>query len=147
MSDLSIEALRTENMRLREENKRLTTQARVFETEVNDLKTLDTHAEWQRLDKLLAEAEAAASMVSYLRPEVLAFALLMEQQLRANDHKPGWKNDAPVVLMDRLHEEAAELHEALKQGDYREHIALEAADVANFAMMIADVCGCLGEKP
>lgn len=80
----------------------------------------------------------------YLRPEVLAFARLMERQLRANDHKPGWKNDTPVALMRRLEEEAQELNGAL--GWSPVEVALEAADVANFAMMIADVCGCLGGK-
>ncbi len=80
----------------------------------------------------------------YLRPEVLAFAHLMEQQLRANDHKPGWKNDRPKPLVDRLREETEELIVAiLDHGP--EQIGKEAADVANFALMIADVCGCLGE--
>lgn len=87
---------------------------------------------------------AASSQTAYLRPEVLAFARLMEQQLRAIDHKPGWQNDTPKALMQRLDEEVQELDEALIHS--REQIAKEAADVANFALMIADVSGCLGEK-
>lgn len=75
-----------------------------------------------------------------LRPEVAAFAALMEQRLRENDHKPGWKEDDPRELYERLDEEAGELDYALA---IRDGIAKEAADVANFAMMIADVCGVL----
>lgn len=90
------------------------------------------------------------------RPEVQAFADLMEQQLRANDHKPGWKGeDAISDLFPRLIEEAEELQEALQQWAVRvgwgesalylpqnvARVGREAADVANFAMMIADVCG------
>lgn len=82
-----------------------------------------------------------------LRPEVQRFAELMELQLRANDHKPGWKNDTARSLFRRLSEdEIAELGAAisvrLTTGDAT-GVAKEAADVANFAMMIADVCGAL----
>lgn len=89
--------------------------------------------------------------MSRWRPEVMAFADLMEAQLRANDHKGGWKGCDPHWLHDRLLEEAAELQDAGRwksdglgvQGCYARAVAREAADVANFAMMIADVCGGL----
>lgn len=42
------------------------------------------------------------------RPEVIAFADLMEAQLRANDHKPGWKDDLACDLLPRLREETDE---------------------------------------
>lgn len=94
------------------------------------------------------------------RPEVVAFADLMEQQLRANDHKPGWKSDTAIELARRLNQESDELWGVLNEMDpgraqagdavlpeqYRElseQAGREAADVANFAMMIADVCGAL----
>lgn len=77
-----------------------------------------------------------------LRPEVQRFAELMELRLRANDHKPGWKQDILPALFRRLQQEAAELDGAIDFGTADE-IAREAADVANFAMMIADVCGAL----
>ena len=94
---------------------------------------------------------------TYLRHEVLAFAVLMERQLRANDHKPGWKDDFASDLFERVLEEACELREAITihgaQVSWGEmalylpqavaRVGLEAADVANFAMMIADVCGAL----
>lgn len=96
-----------------------------------------------------------------LRPEVEAFAQAMERKLLANDHKGGWRCDDPHALLDRLHDEAAELDNIrhlmhacvirraeypVGQGDPSIHAARvldEAADVANFAMMIADVCGAL----
>lgn len=83
------------------------------------------------------------------RPEVRAFADLMEAQLRANDHKPGWKSDPVWPLIERLHEECSELHREVDVGDepgtpaWISRVGNEAADVANFAMMIADVCGAL----
>jgi NTP pyrophosphatase (non-canonical NTP hydrolase) len=67
----------------------------------------------------------------------------MEAQLRANDHKPGWKNDSLLSLISRCSEELIELrHEIIEEYD-PVRVLKEAADVANFAMMIADVCGGL----
>jgi len=85
------------------------------------------------------------------RPEVRAFAALMEAKLRANDHKPGWKGDHPEDLLARLHEEADEIRRswdhwrgtAWPREQLAPIIGRECADVANFAMMIADVCGAL----
>lgn len=84
-----------------------------------------------------------------LRPEVRAFAELMEAALRANDHKPGWKGDHPLDLMTRMRQEAGELGVEVVAGSrtsleaWRARVGAEAADVANFAMMVADVCGAL----
>ena len=84
----------------------------------------------------------------------------MEAQLRDNDHKPGWKNDTDLDLFERLGEESAELLSAIHRHAKRvswgdswvmedtvPRIGQEAADVANFAMMIADVCGALPPPP
>ena len=92
-----------------------------------------------------------------LRREVAAFAQLMERKLRENDYKGGWRNEDTEALLTRLQQEAYELQVATetsgawcsyppaavlgKKG--RNTIGREAADVANFAMMIADVCGAL----
>lgn len=76
----------------------------------------------------------------------------MEVKLRANDHKGGWMQDDPLRLLTRLQEEFAELIIAFWDAvgaSYREkrftytdeekiRIVHEAADVANFAMMVAD---------
>jgi NTP pyrophosphatase (non-canonical NTP hydrolase) len=79
-------------------------------------------------------------------PHVLAFARRMEAKLEANRHKgnrEGWLKDSPFDLFRRLRDEADELGEALRCRSESEVIANEAADVANFAMMIADVVGGL----
>lgn len=95
-----------------------------------------------------------------VRPEVAVFARLMELKLRQNDHKGGWKNWCPNEALVRLREEANEVakeltpprcscreincEHALSQAFWKpdpERTGMEAADVANFAMMIADMAG------
>lgn len=110
---------------------------------------------------LSALPEAGPAEVGW-RPEVRAFADLMEKTLQANDHKGGWKDELPSLdLLPRLREETVELEEAIAfwitQTNWGEaalympraveRVAREAADVANFAMMIADVCGALPPPP
>lgn len=112
-------------------------------------------------DRLMGRAGTSALT---LRPEVRAFARLMEAKLREHDDRPGWndptigdmeRDDALTWLLDRLVEEADEVHDALceyigdddddeedrRHPDRAKHAAWEAVDVANFAMMIADVLG------
>jgi NTP pyrophosphatase (non-canonical NTP hydrolase) len=120
---------------------------------------------------LLRLLDAARAELAFMRPEVREFARLMEEKLRANDHKPGWRQDDPEELVNRIEQETNELRQAvcrafgeahwpLREGEYRPHkfasmkwrsatkeeraewsakIPGEAADVANFAMMVADV--------
>ncbi|WP_398457459.1 hypothetical protein [Sphingomonas albertensis] len=103
-------------------------------------------------DQLRQETDDILASLDWqeVRPEVRAFALLMEKQLKANDHKSGWKDDDPKALIGRLIDETHELIDVANTPATRPRAALkrmgqEAADVANFAMMIADVCGALGE--
>jgi hypothetical protein len=86
---------------------------------------------------------------------VQAFAAVMQSKLAEpkNRHKGGWKGvdygpfgdgrghvwtESTEYLLRRLREEVDELEAALA-GDDKDLIASEAADVGNFAMMIADV--------
>ena len=75
------------------------------------------------------------------RDEVAWFATVMEQKLRENEHKTGWSTDSLRALMRRLDQEANELERRLDggSGGSPAEIIREAADVANFAMMIADM--------
>lgn len=86
-----------------------------------------------------------------VRPEVAMFALAMEARLRENDHKPGWKHDPAIALLKRLREELAELTAEVVAGStdgmLPGEVLKEACDVANFSLMIADVCGGLEGKP
>lgn len=112
------------------------------------------NAQADLLDRAISALTAPLSADRELRPEVLAFAHLMEAKLRENDHKGGWANEHQRHLFDRLQEEADELALVISHGTpwsraqnlrapNPEWVGSEAADVANFAMMIADVCGAL----
>jgi len=84
-----------------------------------------------------------------LRKELQWFAEEMEAKLRENDHKSGWHGNTVRSLFQRLREESDELlvqshplqldtiAETLSREDACELIR-ECADIANFAMMIAD---------
>lgn len=78
-----------------------------------------------------------------VRESVKWFAEQMESKLRENDKKGGWDNCNIYWLIKRINEETNELLNAVDLhrdlGDAKENIIREAADVANFAMMIADI--------
>ncbi len=90
-----------------------------------------------------------------IRPEVAAFALLMEQKLRENDtQKNSWRLESVNNLMCALLDEYDELDDALitwfSRGERdieAEGVHYEAADLANFAMFIADVTKHLELSP
>src|SRR5690606_5240346 len=78
-----------------------------------------------------------------VRPEVAAFARAMEHKLAANDHKEHWREMRVHQLLEMLRDEVDELVRAVADfhggmGPHR-NVLDEAADVANFAMMVADV--------
>jgi hypothetical protein len=82
-----------------------------------------------------------------MRWQVQAFAEAMEARLVANDHKGGWEDCSIDYLIKRLRQETSELLKVAGDREARcltveeaERVRDEAADVANFAMMIADVC-------
>ena len=76
-----------------------------------------------------------------LRDELAWFAQEMEQQLRRNDHKGGWDSLSFPRMLQRLKQETKELELAIakakKTGKWGDVVG-EAADVANFSMMIAE---------
>ena len=76
-----------------------------------------------------------------LRLEVQWFAEQMELALRDNDWKGGWQADPQLSLLHRIRQETTELQRCLLPRIYGGNPKLvirEAADIANFAMMIAD---------
>jgi len=79
------------------------------------------------------------------RDEVRWFARQMEARLLANDHKGGWR-DCPIEqLLYRINDEYIELLELVKtQPSNIPAIISECADVANFAMMVAEVVNRYG---
>jgi hypothetical protein len=92
--------------------------------------------------------------ISDIRPEIMAFALLMETALRANDYGAGWKIDEALKLAQHAKDGANELLAVIGfclrppvltpiPPEIRQTVTQEAAGVANVAMMVADVTGCL----
>lgn len=96
----------------------------------------------------IVESESNAQK---LRESVEWFSGKMEQKLKANTHKGGWGESELGWLFVRLKEEVEELHNAINDrviptpffgvSHTEEEIIQECADVANFAMMIADKFG------
>jgi len=84
-----------------------------------------------------------------VRQEVVWFAEYMEKTLKENDYKGGWKECGLEFLLNRLREEVFELERAIgvncphcghkREPETWRNIVSESADVANFAMMIADI--------
>jgi len=66
------------------------------------------------------------------------FVGVMLAKLGENAWKSPWSKSSVKWLRNRLRQEVAELGRAIRNGDTAEAVAREAADVANFAMMIAD---------
>ncbi len=94
--------------------------------------------------RMLEEAGLAVVEKEFaeVRPAVQWFAVQMEKKLRENDHKKHWSECSVDYLYDRMDQEVVELDRALleveRTGNGKEEVIFEAADVANFAMMIAD---------
>lgn len=84
------------------------------------------------------------------RAGVRAFAKIMEEKLKKHDRKKGrkgWKGMDPDRLLNMASLELKKLIVAVRLESKGEvtpgQVAREAADIANFCMMIADVCGGL----
>ncbi len=69
---------------------------------------------------------------------LVEFARLMAKKLRVKAAaREGWAGESFEHLVGRLYDELAELHVAMARGASQATVAREAADVANFCMMIA----------
>lgn len=83
-----------------------------------------------------------------IRESVMRFAEHMERRLAANESKGHWSGCSEWYLFRRLQEETGELEEVLHElGGASSTVINEAADVANFAMMIADRARIEANKP
>lgn len=84
-----------------------------------------------------------------LRPAVAWFAQMMEAKLRTCDYKGGWKGMSIWPLVSGIQDELRELQveHSIVEDDRRygrapsnlDRVVAEAVDVANYAMMVADV--------
>jgi NTP pyrophosphatase (non-canonical NTP hydrolase) len=73
-----------------------------------------------------------------LEPALKTFFEAMVYKLHRNRHKGRWEDMDLAKAFDHLVGETGELDEAVRRGSNIE-IILEAADVANFAMIIANI--------
>lgn len=80
-----------------------------------------------------------------IRTPLLTFACLMEQKLRKNDHKTGWRH-LPVEALLRLMLLELEEFKVADEFFCVEEAQHELVDVANFAMMLHDRLGMLDLK-
>lgn len=106
----------------------------------------------------------ALEELAFLRPEVLAFAVAMEKELRSKDGIYGgnsWKKDQPEELLAKLIDHAEHLGDQaedarasrfssdpfdITHGMATDSCFEQALHVGNYSMMIADVCGGLKLK-
>ncbi len=92
-----------------------------------------------------ARKDERERVLGIMRPEVLLFALSMEQKLRKHDKdrgKEGWHFDGEAsegreYLVRRLDDEVKELKESMDDCPPFGSFYWEAIDVGNFAMMIS----------
>ena len=106
------------------------------------------------LDSLVAAQQTAQA--NEPRAIIRHFAAAMERKLAANDDKSSWQNTGWMKYYRALMDELCELLEAIRaledgsrwgmeESPLRDDVLHEAADCANYLMMIADVCGALPE--
>lgn len=68
------------------------------------------------------------------RKQVSRFAMEMEEQLFANDHKAGWENSTPQYLRNQLDKNFRRLFGCKSHSEFRRR----CANIANYAMMLSD---------
>lgn len=79
-------------------------------------------------------------MAIKLRASVRRFAEQMELQLQANEHKGGWDSEHVYMLIQQIGNEHRQLIDAvLTDPSDIYKVIKEAADTANYAMMVADL--------
>lgn len=71
-------------------------------------------------------------------PEMAKFLDAMVFKLRRNAHKGKWERVPMVLALERLDDEMGELRSAVVNGSTME-ILMEAADVANTALIVANI--------
>lgn len=78
--------------------------------------------------------------MSLPRASIVRFACEMEKKLERDDKrgKPDWREEDMNELLLGVADELIELCRAVSKGD-PEEVHKEAADVANYAMMVSDV--------
>jgi hypothetical protein len=99
----------------------------------------------------IAELERTIRALCAARPQIIAFALAMEERLKAHDERGrrGWHGMPSSYLLQLLRQETYALQEQCDVLELEAQIADpaavldRAANLANFAMFLADNAGAL----
>jgi len=105
------------------------------------IKPIDERPEGDCYVVLYNQIQAALDETKEPREPVQWFSEQMERKLAKHDDRPGWQNENFEYLLIRLMGELGELCSLPKTLDHKmglENVIEEAADVGNFAMMVAD---------
>ncbi len=116
-------------------------------------KLSQSHELMQTIARALRRAHEDGRLNEGTRERIRWFARRMEKKLRQNDHKGHWSNCTRAYLIRRMRTELKELAAKVTNfgrltrksmtdaglQDSARALISEAADVANFAMMLADV--------
>lgn len=136
-----------EHLSFLEESKRIFQENLLRETHMNEDGSLIALRYGADRDciKIFELGEEVAFFVNQIEPAPLQrkvvreFAYDMEKQLVANDHKGGWKKEHWCDLALQLECNLAMLRkELIKANHDKQVITIRCANIANFAMMIAD---------
>lgn len=99
----------------------------------------------QRMDELFTAPPAPVAVLDKYDEVLLPFLTMMRNELHANAGKgdrPGWLSMTPGECLLEIYYHLGKLQKGVKDGN--ELLITEySADVANMAMMLADICGCL----
>ncbi len=123
--------------------------------DARELKPVDSTRPIWVFDEATGTMKIDAGKEAGMRHAVRWFADQMEQTMRHHDDSRGslgWRGETLSYLGERLREEVEELKEACNHTlgpDYPEsvqRVIRESVDVANFAMMIADVTRMRAER-
>lgn len=90
----------------------------------------------------MPERPATLKVTTPTSQHVIDFAGVMEKKLSENRHKgdvEGWRELKVGKLLAAFDDEVLELREAILKRERWDKVEREAADVANFIMMVADV--------
>lgn len=86
---------------------------------------------------IVKQRELVASLSDVEMSDFVMFINTMADKLIANKHKSGWVFDSVESLRARINDELAELDMCVTKDDDQLETVQEAADVANFLMMLS----------
>ncbi|RJQ55250.1 MAG: hypothetical protein C4521_02785 [Actinobacteria bacterium] len=100
-------------------------------------KKLDATLEESVMGEAPLDEAPQATQAPYWAVPLMQFSWLMDAQLMANSHKPGWDGETPAMLLTKARTKFDKIREDVVQKGYTDPTV--CADLANYMMMIADL--------